>query len=70
MRSSQELEISKTFETPQEVAEMRSTGTVSGDVYGRYFKAGGNCCVIFTMFAMFFFAQLAGSGADYWVTFW
>ncbi|KAF4522900.1 hypothetical protein B566_EDAN012058 [Ephemera danica] len=52
MRSSQELEVSKSVSVPQEVAEIRSTGTVSGEVYSKYFSAGGNCCVIFTMFAL------------------
>lgn len=55
---------------PVEVAEMRSSGRVGGHVYKQYFSAGGNCCVIFTMFFMFFLAQFAASGADYWLTYW
>ncbi|PSN46970.1 hypothetical protein C0J52_11126 [Blattella germanica] len=34
---------------PKEVAEMRTVGSVSSKVYGAYFNAGGNCCVIFMM---------------------
>ncbi|XP_049853309.1 probable multidrug resistance-associated protein lethal(2)03659 isoform X1 [Schistocerca gregaria] len=55
---------------PVEVAEMRTSGRVGGHVYKGYFSAGGNCCVIFTMFFMFFLAQFAASGADYWLTYW
>ncbi|CAB3379679.1 Hypothetical predicted protein [Cloeon dipterum] len=69
VKASQELH-EKEQEKPKEVAEMRSKGSVSGDVYGEYFRSGGNACVIFIMFLMFALAQIAASGADYWLTFW
>lgn len=55
---------------PVEETEIRSEGTVSGEVYGQYLKAGGNYCQLFFMFSIFVLAQLAGSGADYWTSFW
>jgi ATP-binding cassette, subfamily C (CFTR/MRP), member 4 len=55
---------------PVEETEIRSEGTVSGEVYGQYLKAGGNYCQLFFMFIIFFLAQLAASGTDYWTSFW
>jgi len=70
MKASQEFIQPKKGEKPQEVAETRSKGSVAGYVYTEYFKAGGNVCLIFNMFLMFALAQVAGSFADYWLTFW
>ncbi|XP_059490449.1 probable multidrug resistance-associated protein lethal(2)03659 [Neocloeon triangulifer] len=69
VKASQELQQKKP-KAQQEVAEMKSKGSVAGFVYKEYFKAGGNACLIFTMFLMFALAQIAASGADYWLTFW
>ncbi|XP_014296337.1 probable multidrug resistance-associated protein lethal(2)03659 [Microplitis demolitor] len=55
---------------PEEVAEMRTRGSIGGHVYSSYFKAGGNCCLIFMVIVLFVGAQLAASGGDFFVAFW
>lgn len=60
----------KTTEAPLQVEEQKSKGTVAGFVYKAYFKAGGNCCVIATLFALFALAQIAASAGDYFITHW
>ncbi|KAH0554301.1 probable multidrug resistance-associated protein lethal(2)03659 [Cotesia glomerata] len=55
---------------PEEVAEMRTKGSIRGYVYTSFFKAGGNGCVLFTVFLLTVSAQLAASGSDYFVSFW
>lgn len=58
------------IEAPKVVEEQKSVGSVGSYVYKAYFKAGGNCCVIFTLFTLFVGAQLFGSAADYFITYW
>lgn len=53
-----------------QLAEMRSKGNVSGKVYGGYFSAGGNCCVIFTVSILCILTQLAASGGDFFIARW
>lgn len=60
----------KTVEAPLQIEEQKSKGTVAGYVYKAYFKAGGNCCVITTLFAFFILAQIAASAGDYFITYW
>ncbi|KAG8259193.1 hypothetical protein J6590_014664 [Homalodisca vitripennis] len=60
----------KTMEEPPEVAEMRSTGTVSGKVYKSYLTAGGNCCALMFLLVLCVLTQLLASGGDYWITYW
>lgn len=55
---------------PEEVEEQKSTGSVGSYVYRAYFKAGGNCCIIFMLFFLFIVAQLFGSAADYFISYW
>lgn len=55
---------------PVEESEIKSEGTVSGEVYGQYLKAGGNYWQLAVTFIIFFLAQLAASGTDYWTSFW
>ncbi|XP_057328153.1 probable multidrug resistance-associated protein lethal(2)03659 [Microplitis mediator] len=55
---------------PEEIAEMRSKGSIGGHVYASYFKAGGNCCVIFVVLLLCVLAQLAASSGDVFVAFW
>lgn len=50
--------------------ETRTKGNVGGWVYGGYFRAGGNWCVIFFTCMLFILAQLAASGGDYFIAFW
>ncbi|XP_011877731.1 PREDICTED: probable multidrug resistance-associated protein lethal(2)03659 [Vollenhovia emeryi] len=55
---------------PEEVAEMRTVGTVSSDVYTGYLKAGGNWCVIFIVAMLCLVTQLASSGGDFFIAVW
>lgn len=68
--SSKSIHSHEASEIPQETEEQKSTGSVGAYVYKAYFKAGGNCCVIFMLFFLFVAAQLFGSAADYFITFW
>nr|CAI5864657.1 unnamed protein product [Callosobruchus analis] len=58
------------METPRPVEEQKSTGSVGAYIYKSYFRAGGNCCVIFLFFALFICAQLLASGCDYFISYW
>lgn len=60
----------KTLDLPVGVDEQKSIGSVSGYVYNAYFKAGGNCCIIFMVTFLFVLAQFAASAGDYFITFW
>ncbi|CAK9828719.1 Probable multidrug resistance-associated protein lethal(2)03659 [Anthophora retusa] len=55
---------------PVEVAETRTKGRVSGKVYGGYFHAGGNWCVISTITLLCVLAQLSASGSDFFISKW
>ncbi|RZB40188.1 ABC tran and/or MMR HSR1 domain containing protein, partial [Asbolus verrucosus] len=55
---------------PVEIKEHRSTGTLSKKIYLRYLKAGGNYLLSVLVLLLFIFAQMGGSGADLFVTFW
>lgn len=68
--SSKSIHSHDASEAPHEVDEQKSTGSVGAYVYKAYFKAGGNCCVIFMLFFLFVMAQLFGSAADYFITYW
>ena len=58
------------FEDPKEEDEMRSSGHVGGWVYKGYFGAGGNCCIIFTIFVLFILAQFFASAGDFFISEW
>ncbi|XP_018576445.1 probable multidrug resistance-associated protein lethal(2)03659 isoform X2 [Anoplophora glabripennis] len=58
------------IEAPKVIEEQKSIGSVGAYVYKAYFSAGGNCCVIFILFTLFVVAQLLGSAADYFITYW
>ncbi|KAK7866057.1 hypothetical protein R5R35_013557 [Gryllus longicercus] len=60
----------KSTKVPSEEKEAQTLGVVAGQVYTGYFAAGGNWCVISTMFLLFIATQVAASGADYWITYW
>jgi len=49
---------------------MRSTGSVAGKVYGNYFRAGGNWCIIFIITMLYILSQIAASGGDYFIARW
>ncbi|KAG5343188.1 L259 protein, partial [Acromyrmex charruanus] len=55
---------------PEEVAEMRTVGTVSGEIYTSYLRAGGNWCVIFIVTMLCILTQLAASGGDFFLAQW
>ncbi|KAK9296489.1 hypothetical protein QLX08_009536 [Tetragonisca angustula] len=55
---------------PVEVAETRSKGTVSGKVYGGYFHAGGNWCVIATVVLLCVLAQTFATCSDFFISQW
>ncbi|KAG5332701.1 L259 protein, partial [Acromyrmex heyeri] len=55
---------------PEEVAEMRTVGTVSGEVYTSYLRAGGNWCVISIVTMLCILTQLAASGGDFFLAQW
>lgn len=59
-----------TFEDPVEEAEMRSVGNVGGWVYKGYFKAGGDCCTIFTVALLCVLSQFAASYGDFFISEW
>ncbi|XP_065162919.1 probable multidrug resistance-associated protein lethal(2)03659 isoform X2 [Atheta coriaria] len=61
---------SETQKEPEEVQEQQNTGTVGGYVFRQYFKNGGGYCFVFIVFLLFFLAQIAGSGGDYFITYW
>ncbi|GLG99917.1 Probable multidrug resistance-associated protein lethal(2)03659 [Gryllus bimaculatus] len=60
----------KSTKVPSEEKEAQTLGVVAGQVYTGYFAAGGNWCVISTLFLLFIATQVAASGADYWITYW
>lgn len=55
---------------PSQVQEQKSSGSIGAYVYKEYFRAGGNCCVIFVLFVLFLSAQLLASASDYFITYW
>lgn len=55
---------------PEEVAEMRTSGNISGKVYAGYFLAGGNWCIVTLIFGLCVLAQLAASGGDFFISQW
>ncbi|XP_048505771.1 probable multidrug resistance-associated protein lethal(2)03659 isoform X1 [Athalia rosae] len=55
---------------PVEVAEMRTTGQISGDTYISFLKAAGSIYFILAAFTVFISCQVAGSGVDYFISYW
>ncbi|XP_044598198.1 probable multidrug resistance-associated protein lethal(2)03659 [Cotesia glomerata] len=68
--SSKTNEIEQNQMEPAEVEEFRSRGSIGGHVYSSYYKAGGNCCILFIIMLLFVFSQLAASGSDFFIAFW
>jgi ATP-binding cassette subfamily C (CFTR/MRP) protein 1 len=56
--------------TAQQVAESRTIGSVSGQVYGQYIKATGSIFRLFAVLFMFLFSQMSAMSIDLWVTYW
>ncbi|XP_045469838.1 probable multidrug resistance-associated protein lethal(2)03659 isoform X2 [Harmonia axyridis] len=57
-------------EAPVQVEEQMSKGSLGFYVYKAYLRAGGNWCVLFMLFMMFFIVQGLASVSDYFLTFW
>lgn len=58
------------FANCPQVAEARTKGKVSGEVYTGYFHAGGNWCIVATVGLLCVLAQLAASGSDFFISRW
>ena len=56
--------------TPEQVKEIRSSGSVKFKVYKDYFKSGGNWFAVIFMFFMNILCQVLYSGSDVWLSFW
>lgn len=54
----------------KDLQEESSKGKVHGSLLLKYFFAGGNCCFVFTVIALYLLAQGAAMGVDYFVSFW
>lgn len=50
--------------------EARKEGTISWDVYARYFRASGGFCALFWLIVFCVTTQLCASGGDYFLTYW
>lgn len=50
--------------------EIRSTGIVVFGVFKKYFKAGGNCCMVFFVFFLFILTQVVASLSDWFLSEW
>ncbi|GLV41553.1 uncharacterized protein CBL_06782 [Carabus blaptoides fortunei] len=57
-------------EEPAETQELMEKGSMSGSVYLQYLRAGGSVSFLLFLLLSLLVAQLASSGADYWVTYW
>ncbi|XP_025993846.1 probable multidrug resistance-associated protein lethal(2)03659 [Solenopsis invicta] len=68
--SSFETNGTSTQKEPEEVAETRTAGSISGQVFTDYFRAGGNWCIIFLVALLCILAQLTASGGDYFLSAW
>lgn len=52
------------------VSEDQADGTLALRVWGTYFLAGGNICLLLFTAFMLVFSQVVVSGSDYFVTYW
>lgn len=55
---------------PDRMAETRSSGDVSKNVYASYFSAVGSACNVFCFFFMYVLTQVLTTGGDYWISYW
>uniref|UniRef100_A0A1B6L2F8 ABC transmembrane type-1 domain-containing protein n=1 Tax=Graphocephala atropunctata TaxID=36148 RepID=A0A1B6L2F8_9HEMI len=58
------------YEAVEEVEEMRTKGTVSGQVFRSYMTAGGHWTSMVFLLFMFCLTQFIGSAGDYWLNYW
>lgn len=64
-KSSGEIE-----KTPEKVAEVSSSGSVSRGVYIAYISAGGSFVKISCLIFVCLLTQILGTGGDYWISYW
>ncbi|XP_064120685.1 ATP-binding cassette sub-family C member 4-like [Macrobrachium nipponense] len=57
-------------EREQPDSEVRSKGSVKGEVYVKYCRAGGSWCLIIILFILNVTTQVLFSGTDYWLSYW
>ncbi|XP_066976379.1 ATP-binding cassette sub-family C member 4-like isoform X2 [Macrobrachium rosenbergii] len=57
-------------EREQPNSEVRSQGSVKGEVYVKYCRAGGSWCLIIILFTLNVTTQVLFSGTDYWLSYW
>lgn len=65
-----ESKLSEVLNEPNQVAEFRSSGKISKNVYKSYLSAVGSTCNVCLFFFMFILTQFITSGEDYWTSFW
>ena len=65
-----EGEETKAATSPQQVKEMRSSGSVRGEVYYRYFTSGGGLCALIFCIVMNLLCQGLYSASDIWLSHW
>ncbi|XP_050309256.1 ATP-binding cassette sub-family C member 4-like [Anthonomus grandis grandis] len=54
----------------KDLQEESSKGKVKGNLFLKYFFAGGNCCFVLLVSLLYILAQVLAMGVDYYVTFW
>ena len=54
----------------EEVAEQRTIGKLSSQIYWSYFKAVGSLSLVLLMFSFSILHQIAASGGDYFLSYW
>lgn len=55
---------------PVEIAEARTAGKVSRNVYLSYILAGGNALKILFLISVCIFTQVLCTGCDFWISYW
>ncbi|CAH1738398.1 unnamed protein product [Aphis gossypii] len=65
-----ENKFNDTITEPVEIAETRSSGNTSFNVYFSYILAGGHVCKAICLIFVCCLTQVLASGGDYWITYW
>jgi len=68
--SIEETKFSEIITQPGEVAETRSSGNISFNVYMSYIFSGGHLCKVISLILICIYTQVLASGGDYWITYW
>lgn len=70
VKLSDKCKVNEDRANPIEVLEVRSSGSVTYDVYLSYFIAGGKIYKILLFFFACIFTQVLVSSGDLWITYW